>query len=86
MNAILRFIKKDKFFFIGGFVGGVGGYLYWYYVGCGADFCPVVSSLVMSIIWGALLVGTLFSAVTPKNTRPKADDKAQKMNTKTNHL
>lgn len=36
-------------------VGALGGYLYWYYVGCQSGSCPITSKWYMSVLWGGLL-------------------------------
>lgn len=33
--------------------GGIGGYFYYYYVGCASGTCAITSNPVMSIIFGA---------------------------------
>ena len=58
---MMQFIRKNKFYLIGGAVGGAGGYLYYFYVGCSSGSCPITSSPVMSIIWGAAMGGLLLS-------------------------
>lgn len=50
-----QFINKNMLYLIGGAVGGIGGYLYYYFVGCNSGTCPITSSPIMSIIWGALM-------------------------------
>ena len=56
-------MKKNWTYIAGGIVGGIGGYLYWRYVGCSTGTCPITSSPVMSTIWGILLGGLLFSII-----------------------
>jgi hypothetical protein len=36
-------------------LGAIGGYLYWYYVGCATGTCPITSSPVNSTAYGALM-------------------------------
>lgn len=44
--------------FIAGLViGGILGYLYYYFIGCNSGTCPITLSPVMSVIWGILLGG-----------------------------
>lgn len=47
---------------IGAVIGAIGGFLYWYFIGCTTGTCPISSSPVISTIWGALIGGLLFSA------------------------
>lgn len=43
-------------------VGALGGYLYWYFIGCNNGTCPLTSSPVNSSIAGALLGGLVFTS------------------------
>lgn len=45
------------------FVGALGGYVYWKYVGCLSGHCPLQQNWVLSSLWGAslgYLIGDLF--------------------------
>jgi len=67
MDKIAGLIKRNWFYLAGGIVGGVGGFLYWRFVGCSTGTCPITSSPVMSTIWGMLMGGLLFSIIFVKN-------------------
>jgi hypothetical protein len=41
--------------FIAVFTGGLGGFLYYYFVGCASGTCPITSNPYISIIWGGLI-------------------------------
>lgn len=41
--------------FIGIAIGSIGGFLFYYFVGCASGSCPITSSPYASIIWGGLL-------------------------------
>ena len=69
MDKFLDLLKKNWFYIAGAVVGGVGGWLYWRYVGCSSGTCPITSSPVMSTIWGALMGGLLLSLVFYKQKR-----------------
>jgi len=70
MNKLIDLMKKNWFYITGAIIGGVGGYLYWRYVGCSSGTCPITSSPVMSTIWGALMGGLLLSLFfTNKKTK-----------------
>jgi len=51
-------------------VGALGGYLYYYYVGCLSGTCPITSNPYRMMIYGALIGYLLFEMFSPKN-RPK---------------
>lgn len=40
---------------IGLFVGAIGGYLYYHFVGCTSGGCAITSNPYMSILWGAVM-------------------------------
>jgi len=63
MNKIIELAKQYWAYLTGGIAGGIGGYLYWYYIGCSTGACPITSSPVMSTIWGMLFGGLLFSMI-----------------------
>jgi phage shock protein E len=50
-------IKSSWFLrpFLGVIIGGVGGFLYYYFVGCASGTCAITSNPYMSIIFGSLL-------------------------------
>ncbi|MBU0489891.1 MAG: hypothetical protein KKA07_04270 [Bacteroidetes bacterium] len=39
----------------GGVVGAVGGYLYYFFVGCASGSCPIQSNPWISTAWGGLM-------------------------------
>lgn len=41
--------------FLGTSIGGLAGFLYYYYVGCNSGSCAITSNPYVSIIWGSLL-------------------------------
>ncbi len=48
---------------IGIVVGAIGGYLYYYFIGCRSGSCPINSNPYISTLWGALigyLLGDMF--------------------------
>lgn len=60
-----KIIQKIKGIFtlrllIGLAIGGVGGYMYYYYIGCNSGSCAITSSPVNSTLYGVLLGGLLF--------------------------
>jgi hypothetical protein len=75
MEKIIDLIKTNWPFIVGGLTGGVGGYIYWYKIGCSTGSCPITSSPVMSIIWGSVLGALLLSMVFPTKKRPETGKK-----------
>lgn len=46
---------------IGVLVGAIGGYVYYYYIGCASGTCAITSKPVNSTLYGALMGGLLFN-------------------------
>lgn len=61
-----KFIMNNILLLVGGAVGALAGYLYYVFVGCNSGSCPITSSPVMSVIWGAVMGGLLFSMFDKK--------------------
>lgn len=55
------FIKKYQLLITGIIFGAIGGYLYYYFVGCASGTCAITSNPVNSTLYGALMGGLLFN-------------------------
>lgn len=55
-----RIIKHYRLALLGAAVGALGGYLYWYFVGCNSGSCPITASPINSSLWGAVMGALLF--------------------------
>lgn len=71
MDKIKGLLKKHRLYLLGAAAGSIGGYLYWFYIGCASGTCPITSSPVMTIIWGGLIGGLLFSMFNKKEKEKK---------------
>jgi len=60
-NIIVKTVFNHKLTFIGGIVGAIAGYLYYYFVGCASGSCSITSQPVNSTIYGALMGGLILS-------------------------
>ena len=65
-----QFIRNNRLTLVGVFIGLIGGYLYYHYVGCASGTCPITSKPLNSTLYGALLGGLLFNAFQ-KTPKPK---------------
>lgn len=52
-----EFIKTKDFWlpFSGLSLGILGGFLYYYYIGCNSGTCPITSNPYISMIWGGAI-------------------------------
>ena len=63
MDKVLQYIKKQWIIIAGAAIGALGGYLYWYFIGCNSGTCPITSSPLNSTLYGILqggLIGSMF--------------------------
>lgn len=65
------FIKKQFKNILGILLGGVGGFLYYHFVGCTSGTCPITSNPYMSILFGGIM-GYLFVDMFKKK-KPETD-------------
>lgn len=64
---MLAFISKYKLALLGITVGAIGGYIYYYYVGCASGGCPITSKPLNSMAYGALMGALLFTSIKKEN-------------------
>ena len=59
---ISKEIKKIdlKRLLIGLVLGVIGGFAYYYFIGCSSGSCALTSNPYLMILWGAFFGGTLF--------------------------
>jgi len=57
----MNFFLKHKLTVIGILAGGIGGYLYYHFVGCASGTCAITSKPVNSSLYGSMLGGLLFN-------------------------
>ncbi|MCX6307605.1 MAG: hypothetical protein NTY32_01835 [Bacteroidia bacterium] len=68
------FMRKHRLTILGGLLGGLGGFLYWRFVGCASGGCPITSSPFMSTLWGLLMGGLLFNTFEKKPIKKDPSD------------
>ena len=64
---MVTYLKKNAFYFIGAVVGGIGGFLYWKFIGCVSGTCKITSSPLNSTLYFGLMGMLLFSLFTKKS-------------------
>lgn len=69
----MNFINKNKLSIIGAIAGAMGGFLYYYFIGCSNGTCAITSNPVNSTIYGAIMGGLLLTIF--KKEESKTDEK-----------
>ena len=62
----MNLIKSNKLIIIGAAIGALGGFAYYYYIGCASGTCAITSNPMNSTLYGALMGGLLFSMFKPE--------------------
>lgn len=70
-------ILKNKLLLVGGILGAIGGFLYYYWIGCTSGSCAITSNPISSSLYGALM-GALALNMFPKRNPDSGDSKQQK--------
>ncbi len=65
----MNFILKHKFTIIGIIAGAIGGYLYYYFVGCASGTCSITSKPLNSTLYGAMMGGLLLNIFQKEKTK-----------------
>lgn len=66
-----QLLKKHWLRIVGIIVGAIGGFLYYYFVGCASGTCPITSNPYISVIYGGImgyLVADMFKKKKPETT------------------
>lgn len=70
----MNFIKKNILTVTGIAAGAIGGYLYYFYIGCASGTCAITSNPVNSTIYGALMGGLFFSMFKKSKERTSQNE------------
>lgn len=65
----MDFIKKHILKIIGIPVGMLGGFLYYYFIGCSSGTCPITSNPYISVIYGGLMGYLVFDLFKKKEKK-----------------
>ncbi len=75
MKKITNLLKREWLIIAGGITGAVGGYLYWYFIGCNSGTCPITSNPLNSTLYGIVLGGLIFSLFRKGRQKTTGSDK-----------
>jgi hypothetical protein len=70
-----KFLLKHWLRITGVAVGVLGGYLYYYYVGCVSGTCPITSNPYRMMLYGALVGYLLFDIFTKDSSAKKEQER-----------
>jgi hypothetical protein len=69
MLRIKKFLSKYKLTIAGLFIGAIGGYLYYYFIGCNSGTCAITSKPLNSTLYGALMGGLFLNIFKKENKK-----------------
>lgn len=62
----MDFFKKNSLAIVGVAIGMIGGFLYWYFIGCSDGQCAITSKPLNSTLYGGMMGGLFFSLFAKK--------------------
>ncbi len=75
MSKSKLFFKKHWLRIAGLAIGMLGGYLYYYYVGCVSGTCPITSNPYRMMLYGAVVGYLLFDIFSKDNSTRKDQER-----------
>lgn len=71
----IQALLKKHYLKIAGIVAGmVGGYLYYYFIGCNSGSCPITSNPWVSTLYGGIIGYLLFDLFKPKTKKEDVNE------------
>jgi hypothetical protein len=67
-NMMTHFFKNNMLYIAGGILGGIGGFLYWKFVGCSSGTCKITASPLNSTLYFGLM-GSLALGIFKKKSK-----------------
>lgn len=64
-----KWLLNNKLTVIGAILGAIGGFLYYYFVGCASGTCGITSSPVNSTLYFAFLGGLIMNMIKPETKK-----------------
>ena len=68
-----KWLLNNKLTVVGVILGAIGGYLYYYFIGCTSGTCGITSSPINSTLYFSVLGGLVMNMIKPetKNSTEK---------------
>lgn len=63
------FLLKHILKIVGISVGMIGGYLYYFYIGCSSGACPITSNPYISVVYGGVMGYLVFDMFKKKESK-----------------
>ena len=79
MLNMKKWLLSNKLTVIGAIAGAIGGYLYYYFVGCASGTCGITSSPVNSTLYFAILGGLIVNLIKPTDNSQKENSNMWQM-------
>lgn len=69
MLSMKKWLLNNRLTVIGVMLGAIGGFLYYYYVGCASGTCGITSSPVNSTLYFAVMGGLVMNLIKPETKK-----------------
>lgn len=63
--------KRLLFIIVGASIGALGGFLYYYFIGCTSGSCSITSKPLNSTVYGVAMGGLVADVFHDKSRKPK---------------
>lgn len=67
-------LKKNWLLLVGMLVGALGGFFYWFFIGCSTGTCVITSTPFNSSLFGLIMGGMLFSIFKREKNKSKYEN------------
>jgi phage shock protein E len=64
-----KWLLNNKLTIIGAILGALGGFLYYYFIGCASGTCAITSSPINSTLYFAVLGGLIMNIIKPETKK-----------------
>lgn len=64
-----KWLLNNKLTIIGAILGALGGFLYYYFIGCASGTCAITSSPINSTLYFAVLGGLITNIIKPETKK-----------------
>lgn len=72
----MKFVLKYKLIAFGTIIGAIGGYAYYYFIGCSSGTCAITSNPVNSTIYGAIMGALLLDLFRKRDAHKKQENES----------